>query len=98
MATQDKFWQRLLFWAAFLVLTLFVWSPLGYGRYGESGRMFAIPAWAVTALGLGALLFVLEWLYLFKTDLALDDDDLPDIMRELEVLESNKTKSAREEK
>jgi len=39
-----------------------------------------MPSWAVIMLGIGAVLFVIEWIYLFWTDLALYDEDLDEIM------------------
>lgn len=98
METQDKSWQGMLFKVAFLVLTVLVWCPLGYGQYGVVDRSFGMPSWAVTALGLGVLLFLLEWIYLFMTDLALDDASLSSIMRELSMLESDTTLKTKEGK
>jgi uncharacterized membrane protein YhdT len=98
METQDKSWQGMMFKVAFAVLTVLVWCPLGYGQYGETGRTFGMPTWAVTALCLGALLFLLEWIYLFMTDLALDDDSLSNIMRELSMLNSNTALNTKEGK
>jgi hypothetical protein len=98
METQDKSWQGMMFKVAFLVLTVLVWCPLGYGQYGEVARTFGMPIWAVTALCLGVLLFLLEWIYLFMTDLALNDASLSTIMRELSKLNSDATINTREGK
>jgi len=76
-------WQNTAFLAAFIVLTLLVWCPLGYGPYGETGRIFAMPSWAFIALVLGVVLFVLEWIYLFHTNLSINDDDLQRIVAKL---------------
>ena len=76
-----------LFLTAFLVLTLFCWCPLGYGSYGEATRIFGIPSWVGWAYVFGIVLFCLEWIYLFGTDLAINDRDLADIVPELEALD-----------
>jgi uncharacterized membrane protein len=76
--------KNLIFLILFLVLTVFCWCPIGYGSYGEVGLIMGMPSWAFIMLMIGALLFVIEWVYLFKTDLALYDDDLEEIMMALE--------------
>lgn len=96
MVPQGKSGLQFFFYAAFIMLTVLVWCPLGYGQYGEVGLIFGMPIWAAVAMALGALLFLLEWIYLFMTDLALDDESLPNIMSELEMLHANATKSTRE--
>jgi len=98
METQEKSWQATMFKVAFTVLTVLVWCPLGYGQYGEATRTFGMPSWAVMALGLGVLLFLLEWIYLFMTDLALNDASLPYIMRELSKLNSDAMLNTKEGK
>ncbi|MFH1134695.1 MAG: DUF997 domain-containing protein [Pseudomonadota bacterium] len=72
-----------LFLAIFCVLTFFTWRPLGYGAYGPVDRIFGIPSWAAAAFGLGVLLFILEWVYLFGSRLSLSDDDLTVILSAL---------------
>jgi hypothetical protein len=79
-------WNR-LFIAAFLVLTLFCWCPLGYGSYGDVNRILGVPAWVVWAFVIGIGLFVLEWVYLFQSRLTLTDKDLSDIVPELEAVD-----------
>lgn len=96
MENKEKSLQETLFWAGFIVLTVLVWCPLGYGRYGEVGRMFGMPVWAVAALVFGVLLFVLEWVYLFMTGLALDDARLSSIMHQLSLLDSESTPRTKE--
>jgi hypothetical protein len=98
METQDKSWQGMMFKVAFTVLTVLVWCPLGYGQYGEVARSFGMPNWAVMALSLGVLLFLLEWIYLFMTDLALNDASLSNIMHELSKLNSDATLNTKEGK
>ncbi len=83
-------WQNTAFLAAFIVLTLLVWCPLGYGPYGETGRIFAMPSWAFIALVLGVVLFVLEWIYLFHTNLSINDDDLQKIVAKLNEANAKK--------
>ena len=80
-------WQNRAFVFAFLVLTLLCWCPLGYGSYGPVPRFLGVPFWAVLALGLGAVLFVLEWVYLFHTQLAMNDEELPDIISQLQTVD-----------
>ncbi len=68
----------------FFVLTVFCWCPIGYGSYGEVSLIMGLPSWAFIMLLIGAVLFVIEWFYLFKTDLALYDEDLDEIMTALQ--------------
>ncbi len=72
-----------LFGCLFGVLTLWCWCPLGYGSYGEVGRIMGMPSWAAVMLLAGAVLFIVEWIYLFKTDFALYDHDLDEIIEAL---------------
>ncbi len=80
-------WHNRAFIFAFCVLTLLCWSPAGYGTYGPPERFLGVPYWAVLALGWAALLFVLEWFYLFRTSLAMNDEGLPDILAQLEAVD-----------
>ena len=88
-------WQNRAFVLAFLVLTLFCWCPLGYGTYGEVRRFGGIPSWAVLALAFGAVLFVLEWIYLFHTRLAINDEELPDVIAQLKTVDTDNPVSAK---
>ena len=76
-------WPNRFFIIAFLVLTFFCWCPLFYGSYGPAKRILGIPSWAVWAFAFGAVLFVLEWIYLFFTRRALSDEELPEIVFDL---------------
>ncbi|THB74655.1 MAG: DUF997 domain-containing protein [Desulfobacteraceae bacterium] len=87
MESTRKKKNNLIFLTLFLVLTVLCWCPVGYGSYGEVAMIFGMPSWAFFMLVFGAVLFVLEWIYLFWTDLALYDDDLETIMTELEALD-----------
>ena len=69
-----------LFSSLFLILTVLCWCPIGYGSYGEVGLIMGMPSWAFIMLVIGAVLFIIEWIYLFWTDLALYDEDLEDII------------------
>ena len=80
-------WQNRAFVFAFLVLTLLCWCPLGYGSYGPVPRLLGVPYWAVVALAVGAVLFVVEWVYLFHTRMSMNDEELPDIMSQLKALD-----------
>jgi hypothetical protein len=42
---------------------------------------------------IGALLFILEWVYLFKTDLALYDRDVAEIVDALKKIDMEDTRS-----
>ena len=67
--------------AAFVLLTLLCWCPIGYGTYGPVPMVLGMPSWAVTALLIGAFMFALEAFYLFGTDLTLKDEELPDMIK-----------------
>lgn len=78
MSSKKK--KNALFLVVFLVLTVLCWCPIGYGRYGQVGVIMGMPSWAFIMLVIGAVLFVIEWIYLFYTDLAMYDEDLEEIM------------------
>lgn len=83
--------KNALFLIVFLVLTVFCWCPIGYGSYGEVGLIMGMPSWAFIMLMVGAVLFVIEWIYLFWTDLALYDDDLDEILDALKAISTEET-------
>ena len=85
------------FLLAFLVLTFFCWCPLGYGSYGEVPRLLGVPYWAVLALILGAVLFVVEWVYLFHSQLAINDEELPEIISQLKTVADDSPVPAKED-
>jgi len=85
--------KNLGFLMVFVALTVFCWSPVGYGRYGEVGMIFGMPSWAFYLLVIGALLFVLQWVYLFQTDLALYDRDVEHIVETLKKIEMEDPRS-----
>jgi len=78
---------------AFIVLTSLCWCPWAYGTV--TGRVFAIPTWAVLAYVFAAALFVLEWIFLFLSGLAVSDERLPTIVAELKEVESDNTDTAK---
>jgi hypothetical protein len=84
MASNAK--KNSIFLILFLVLAVLCWCPIGYGSYGEVGLIMGMPSWAFIMLVVGAVLFVVEWVYLFKTDLALYDEDLEEIIDELKKI------------
>lgn len=90
-------WLNRAFVSAFLVLTFFCWCPVGYGSYGKVGRVLGIPSWAAIALALSVVLFVLEWIYLFLTGMAITDEELQGIMSELEKAGADSADSAKED-
>jgi len=75
-------WLNLLFLVSFAVLTFCVWLPI-YGQYGETLRIFGLPSWVIFALAAGGVLFVMEWIYLFNTNLAVNDEDVEEIIEKL---------------
>ena len=83
MKQKRSVWPNRLFVFAFLVLTFFCWCPLLYGSYGPTKRILGIPSWAVLAFVFGAVLFALEWVYLFLSRRAMNDEELPEIVSEL---------------
>ncbi|MFZ3047399.1 MAG: DUF997 domain-containing protein [Desulfatirhabdiaceae bacterium] len=78
-----------LFWA----LAILTWVPIGYGSYGPVSRIFGMPSWAVFALLFGVILFVVEWIYLFHTNLALTDSKLAVMLSALENNTETEVKS-----
>ncbi len=93
----SRTWQNRAFLFAFFVLTLLCWCPLGYGTYGPVPRFLGVPSWAVVALALGGVLFVLEWIYLFHTEMAMNDEELPDIISQLKSVNNDNPISAKED-
>ncbi len=83
MKQKKSVWLNHFFVFAFLVLTFFCWCPVFYGSYGPPKRILGIPSWAVLAFVFGAVLFVLEWIYLFLTGRAMNDEELGDVISEL---------------
>ena len=76
-------WKQGAFMAVFAVLTLLCWCPAGYGVYGPTALIWGMPNWAVIALVIGVIMFVLELIYLFGTDLTLQDEELPEITKRI---------------
>ncbi len=96
MKPRSGTWQTRAFVLAFLVLTFFLWCPLGYSVYGEAPLLLGMPRWVVVAVILSAVLFVLEWIYLFHTGLAMRDEDTPDIVAQLQAVDPENTTPAQE--
>ena len=94
MKQKGGLWQHRAFMLAFVALTFFCWCPIGYGIYGEAPGFLGIPAWAVVAVGISAVLFVLEWIYLFHTRMAMHDEDVPDIVSQLEAVDTARQQDA----
>jgi len=90
-------WKNRAFVLAFLVMTLLCWCPVGYGSYGQVGRIFGIPFWAVLAFAVAAILFVVEWVYLFLTPMAMNDEELAGIVSQLESVNTEKPLAAKED-
>lgn len=76
--------QNQVFLILFLIFTVLCWCPLGYGSYGAVGLIMGMPSWAFILLVAGAVLFAVEWVYLFHTDLVLYDENLDDIIAALQ--------------
>ena len=87
-----------VFVSAFLALTFFTWCPVGYGSYGPVDRVFGIPSWAAIALALAAVLFVLEWIFLFFTGVAITDEEVSRAVAKLESTEANESAPAGKDK
>jgi uncharacterized membrane protein YhdT len=83
MASNASKRKNAVFLFVFLVLTVLCWCPVGYGSYGEVGSIMGMPSWAFIMLLIGTVLFVIEWGYLFFSDLVLYDEDLEGIMEAL---------------
>lgn len=98
MKQKDSVWGNRAFVLAFLVLTFFCWCPLGYGAYGEAERFLGVPSWAAAAVGLSAVLFVLEWVYLFHSGMAMRDEDIPDIISQLQAVDTENAVPEKEDK
>lgn len=75
--------KQTVFLIVFAVFTLLCWCPVGYGAYGQPTLLMGMPKWAVMALSIGAVMFVVELVYLFGTKLALGDEELPDIVESI---------------
>lgn len=84
MDRKKSVWGKRAFIAGFVILTSLCWCPWAYGHI--TGRTLAIPTWAVGAYICAAALFVLEWVFLFASGLAVSDEDLPRIIGELEAV------------
>ncbi len=90
-------WTRRIFIIAFLVLTFFCWCPYFYGSYGPVDRILGVPSWAVFAAVFGIVLFILEWIYLFVTGMAMTDEDLSEIVSELTAVNTDDSDSPKED-
>ena len=96
MKKKSSAWTRRIFIIAFLALTFFCWWPLLDGFYGPAYRILGVPSWAVLAAVFGIVLFVLEWIYLFVSGMAMTDEDLPDIVSELTAVNTDDSDSPKE--
>ena len=88
---------RLIFIVAFLALTFLCWCPLLYSSYRSTNRILGVPSWAVLAAVFGIVLFVLEWIYLFVTGMAMTDEELPEIVSELAAVDTDESDSPKED-
>ncbi len=88
---------RRIFIIAFLALTFLCWCPWLYGPYGPTKRILGVPSWAVLAAVFGVILFVLEWIYLFLTGIAMTDEELPEIISELTAVDTDEPDSPKED-
>ena len=79
---------------AFIVLTSLCWCPWAYGTL--TGRVLSIPLWAVLAFVFAAILFILEWVFLFFSGLAVSDEDLARIISDLEGVDTTGPAEAEE--
>lgn len=81
MGRKKGTWTKRAFVLAFLVLTSLCWCPWAYGTV--TGRVLSIPSWAALAYVFAVALFVLEWVFLFLTGLAVRDEDVDRIVADL---------------
>lgn len=85
MKRKDNKALSLMFVMAFAVLTFLLWVPV-YGSYGVTGRIMGLPDWAFYALIFAVVLFVLEWIYLFNSNLVIDDDGVVKLLEEFQEM------------
>ena len=52
--------KQAVFLVVFAVFTLLCWCPIGYGAYGAPTLILGMPSWAVAALAIGAVMFMIE--------------------------------------
>jgi uncharacterized membrane protein YdbT with pleckstrin-like domain len=83
MAETNAKVTKYLYFIAFCILTIFCWCPIGYGTYGPVNRIAGMPDWAVITFIVSIVFFILQWIYLFQTDLAIKDDELEGIFHQL---------------
>ena len=84
MDRKKSVWGKRAFIIGFIILTSLCWCPWAYGHI--TGRTLAIPTWAIGAYICAAALFVLEWVFLFVSGMAITDEDLPKIISDLEAV------------
>ena len=84
MDLEKRIRARRVFVIVFIVLTSLCWCPWAYGTV--TGRTLAIPTWAVLAYACATALFLVEWVFLFLTGLAVRDDEVAGIVSELDAL------------
>jgi hypothetical protein len=97
MKQKKSVWVKCFFAFAFVVLTFFCWCPLLYGSYGPSKRILGIPLWAVLAFVFGAVLFALEWIYLFVSGRAMSDEELGEVISELASVDAEAAAAGKED-
>ena len=97
MKRRKSRWVSRIFILAFFVLTFFCWCPVFYGSYGPAKLIWGVPGWAIVAAGFGAVLFALEWIYLFATRITVSDEELGEIVSELAQVNIDEADSGKEE-
>ena len=75
--------KKNIYFVLFCILTVFCWCPIGYGTYGPADRIWGVPDWAVITFFISIVFFILQWIYLFQTGLAVTDDELEKIFHDL---------------
>ena len=86
MTQTNRRFKKNVYFILFCALTVFCWCPIGYGTYGPVDRILGMPDWAVITFIISIVFFILQWIYLFQTDLAIHDDELEDIFHQLSEL------------
>ncbi len=87
MSDKKNPWMMRAYVIAFVVLTSLCWCPWAYGQL--TGRALSIPVWGVLAFVFAAALFVLEWVFLFLSGLAVGDEEMTSIISDLEGVDTD---------
>ncbi len=79
-----------------LLVSLGLWD-LWRGAAAFQHSLLGRAGVGVLALAFGAVLFVLEWIYLFHTQMAISDEELPDVISQLKAVDTDNPVPAKED-